>query len=654
MAVGAHLDDLRGVRGGLRHSAGISPARRWTCRCATRTMVAGSGSAWSRLWASRAAARPPVEAARRRPVVRRTAIFLAMAAALVLAFLWAGGFGRPRANTAAATGERVLLVAVGDHLERSQVILVELAHADRRASDVSSPRVRRTSWSPGRPALPADRGPRRRAGVASVLEELERVLVEVANAPGRRRPRRPRRAATTHRDAGLLFKVRVLGLAGPGAGASPRPVGRQDREMNSHSRSHVGPRVLAGMLAPRPPSPTPTPRCRARGPSRSGGSGSAAPERERRGTPTTSRYDKGTAALDAGLGPTPPDVRPSRESGRRADAALYWTAYAAEQAGPATPRSPRSRSSRRTTPRAAGSRTRRPSSSRCARATGQRRRPRSGRRGPEAHGAQLPHELGPGAGDAAAREVPLAAPVSASSRSARSSSCARAGRPRRGRSWCARRRASRSPSCSGRRSSASALFGGPESRQAPRGDLRVSSDATVKKPSSRPSWSRATRTASSRRPAREKDPELRARGDPAPRRDGRADRALGDVPAETRARGQEGHPPGALRRRRHRPHRRDGEHREGYRDAPRGHPDARAVRRAVEGRRDRRDLQDRERPPHHARRRSARSSCRATPQALIEIARAEKDPELKKKAVSQLANMHSKEATAFLLEILNK
>ena len=41
-------------------------------------------------------------------------------------------------------------------------------------------------------------------------------------------------------------------------------------------------------------------------------------------------------------------------------------------------------------------------------------------------------------------------------------------------------------------------------------------------------------------------------------------------------------------------------------------------------------------------------------QALIEIARTEKDPELKKKAVSHLANMGSKEATAFLLEILNK
>jgi HEAT repeat protein len=40
--------------------------------------------------------------------------------------------------------------------------------------------------------------------------------------------------------------------------------------------------------------------------------------------------------------------------------------------------------------------------------------------------------------------------------------------------------------------------------------------------------------------------------------------------------------------------------------------------------------------------------------ALIEIARAEKDPALKEKAVAHLSHMHSKEATAFLLEILSQ
>ena len=40
--------------------------------------------------------------------------------------------------------------------------------------------------------------------------------------------------------------------------------------------------------------------------------------------------------------------------------------------------------------------------------------------------------------------------------------------------------------------------------------------------------------------------------------------------------------------------------------------------------------------------------------ALIEIARSEKDPALRKEAVSQLSHMGSKEATDFLIELLNR
>jgi hypothetical protein len=39
---------------------------------------------------------------------------------------------------------------------------------------------------------------------------------------------------------------------------------------------------------------------------------------------------------------------------------------------------------------------------------------------------------------------------------------------------------------------------------------------------------------------------------------------------------------------------------------------------------------------------------------LIEIARSETDPKLKEKAVQHLSHMGSKEATAFLVEILSK
>jgi hypothetical protein len=39
---------------------------------------------------------------------------------------------------------------------------------------------------------------------------------------------------------------------------------------------------------------------------------------------------------------------------------------------------------------------------------------------------------------------------------------------------------------------------------------------------------------------------------------------------------------------------------------------------------------------------------------LVTVARGEKDPELKKEAVSKLALMHNKEATDYLMEILQK
>ena len=40
--------------------------------------------------------------------------------------------------------------------------------------------------------------------------------------------------------------------------------------------------------------------------------------------------------------------------------------------------------------------------------------------------------------------------------------------------------------------------------------------------------------------------------------------------------------------------------------------------------------------------------------AIIEVARKESDPNLKKEAIQRLSTMHSKEATDFLMEILNK
>ena len=78
------------------------------------------------------------------------------------------------------------MVAVGDHLERSQMVLVELVNADTKSAvDISAEREMAESL------LQENRLYRQTAQVsgktrmATVLEDLERVLMEIAHSPER-------------------------------------------------------------------------------------------------------------------------------------------------------------------------------------------------------------------------------------------------------------------------------------------------------------------------------------------------------------------------------------------------------------------------------------------------------------------------------------
>jgi hypothetical protein len=112
----------------------------------------------------------------------------------------------------AGARDRVLLTEIGDHLERSQLALIELINSKTNgAVDITVEQVlareltavnrlfRRAAAEAGEP------------GLASVLEELELVLVEVANGPARLSA--DEFAALRERidTDGLLFKVKVLG-----------------------------------------------------------------------------------------------------------------------------------------------------------------------------------------------------------------------------------------------------------------------------------------------------------------------------------------------------------------------------------------------------------------------------------------------------------
>ncbi|MGE5359924.1 MAG: hypothetical protein ACM3NQ_12985 [Bacteroidales bacterium] len=115
------------------------------------------------------------------------------------------------AATAAQVRDRVLLVAVGDHLERSKMVLVELMNSPEAASmDISGTQ----EWA--RELVPTNRLIRQTAndagekGVADVLEDLERVLVEIANSPSRISSAEFEQIRQRVEAQGLVFKIRVL------------------------------------------------------------------------------------------------------------------------------------------------------------------------------------------------------------------------------------------------------------------------------------------------------------------------------------------------------------------------------------------------------------------------------------------------------------
>jgi hypothetical protein len=145
---------------------------------------------------------------------RRVWAPLGLAASLVLAFLLGRHWPHQPAPTAvsAAARERILLVAVGDHLERSEMLLVELvnAGADGQPVDISTQQqyaeelvganrlYRQTVVRAGEP------------GMASLLEELERLLVEVAHRPSSLTPADLADIRSRIESRGLLFRVRVI------------------------------------------------------------------------------------------------------------------------------------------------------------------------------------------------------------------------------------------------------------------------------------------------------------------------------------------------------------------------------------------------------------------------------------------------------------
>jgi len=156
---------------------------------------------------------------------RRLALAGAVASLVVAAFVAGRAWRTPSvpappaqvvasAADRALVRERILLVAVGDHLDRSQMALIEISNAEpdgpvdigweqERVRDlVSSNRLLRQTVE-----VAGD------AGLASVLDDLERVLLDIAHGPSELDAGDFSRIRERIESQGLLFKVRVAGAA---------------------------------------------------------------------------------------------------------------------------------------------------------------------------------------------------------------------------------------------------------------------------------------------------------------------------------------------------------------------------------------------------------------------------------------------------------
>jgi hypothetical protein len=110
-------------------------------------------------------------------------------------------------NTA---GDRVRLAAIGDHLERSEGMLLDLINAGAETIDLTD---QQTSAADLIDANRLYRDAATRAGdarVASLLDDLERSLLDLVHGPSMPTPAQLEAIRTRMDAAALVFKVRIL------------------------------------------------------------------------------------------------------------------------------------------------------------------------------------------------------------------------------------------------------------------------------------------------------------------------------------------------------------------------------------------------------------------------------------------------------------
>lgn len=161
-----------------------------------------------------------------------------LAAAFLAGSLWQRRSPSPYNTSLAAKNqntnqirERILLVAVGEHLERSQMVLAEIENAPdgKGKLDISSEQQIAEDLLDDNRLYRLTARTTGDQSTASVLDDLERVLLEIAHSPSELSGEQLKQLQEQIENQGVLVKVRVLGSKArdaqtrPGAPAENNP-----------------------------------------------------------------------------------------------------------------------------------------------------------------------------------------------------------------------------------------------------------------------------------------------------------------------------------------------------------------------------------------------------------------------------------------------
>jgi hypothetical protein len=115
-------------------------------------------------------------------------------------------------SVAAVARERILAAALTDHLEQSERTLTEISNSTGKTVDISNEQRRAEGLLSGNRLYRQAAARQGHAALTGVLEDLERVLLDIAHGPAELPDSEIKRFRTRVEDQQLLFRLRVLGL----------------------------------------------------------------------------------------------------------------------------------------------------------------------------------------------------------------------------------------------------------------------------------------------------------------------------------------------------------------------------------------------------------------------------------------------------------